>query len=504
VNILKKGILLMISAYFLIAAPSLTQAEEIGRSGLSLNILTKSQSLISTITNEVVSTVNGVVTQLPIVSETPVDEVIKSNDPASVQESVTPTAPPSNLPGPVNPPNSGDEVCDIKPPLSNNKGALKIETSLPAVGNVDLDLLSKNTGVLESGDQSSAQTQLLGLELNDSLLLGNVSAKVLSSQKAVLNDGQVISDSLASITLNNLLGDIAIGAVESNTIVSKDTSYTSGGLLFTDLTGSLLGDTHLGLGVVNEMVSPNEKGLFSGLISIDINHSLIGDAHIGVLGNHKTETGDGGSSSWWLIVIDLKDFLLGNTEIVVGDYEHGYNNRPPPDSMVGDDDSDSISEGRDRPSESNTGKDEPVSDSIIDSTEHPTELMIERLKVDRYAEAKFIDMLFDFANKNSAYQFKKNDSTDSINIINSTNENSVKLSIAAEPSTVPTTSSGSSSAGSSSSSGGSGIAAYLHSTSVNNASLNDQLQSDYKDLSNQWIDAPQIGPPQTSFFLSNI
>jgi len=159
---------------------------------------------------------------------------------------------------------------------------LGLGLGLPAVGNLNLDVLSFNKNKTESGS-TKASGGLLGLGLTESKLLGDVNIGLASGQKEEKDDQKDVSGSLASIDLNNKIGQTHVGVVEFRQ--SKRPTYieTNVGLLNADLKSNHLGEAHLGVGEFHQKETEDEIITSGSLVTVETeNIPIVGDLNVGL------------------------------------------------------------------------------------------------------------------------------------------------------------------------------------------------------------------------------
>lgn len=159
---------------------------------------------------------------------------------------------------------------------------LGLGLGLPAVGNLNLDVLSFNKNKTESGSTKTSGG-LLGLGLTESKLLGDVNIGLASGQKEEKDDQKDVSGSLASIDLNNKIGQTHVGVVEFRQ--SKRPTYieTNVGLLNADLKSNHLGEAHLGVGEFHQKETEDEIITSGSLVTVETeNIPIVGDLNVGL------------------------------------------------------------------------------------------------------------------------------------------------------------------------------------------------------------------------------
>lgn len=159
---------------------------------------------------------------------------------------------------------------------------LGLGLGLPAVGNLNLDVLSFNKNKTESGSTKTSGG-LLGLGLTESKLLGDVNIGLASGQKEEKDDQKDVSGSLASIDLNKKIGQTHVGVVEFRQ--SKRPTYieTNVGLLNADLKSNHLGEAHLGVGEFHQKETEDEIITSGSLVTVETeNIPIVGDLNVGL------------------------------------------------------------------------------------------------------------------------------------------------------------------------------------------------------------------------------
>lgn len=494
---------------------------------------------------------------------------------------------------------------------------LDVGLNLPVVGNVNLDLLS-NANQAASDEGLSSNDGILGLGINDSLLLGDLNLVVLpQSQDTQGNE----SEGLATIDFDNMLGNTHVGVMEENTNLSGENTSVSGSLVAVDSKDSPIGDVHVGVGEVTKTETPDFTQTDAGLIHVDVKTPVTGDTQIGVLDSQQKETSDGKTISGGLVNVDAQDSPIGDVHASVGEVTQtktsdstqtdaglihvgvdnpvtgetqidvlntqqkqtdegttvsgGVVSVDTKDSPIGDthigvgevkpeeptapDDANkpadpTPSEGTTTPTDSTTTPtdsttpetaptQEPTTPVVSTSndgtaaTSDPTPIEVTTPVVDETTknesapaketnteELNQIDGSAD--SQNASSKFTENTLPATENIIQNTQTqeknvtaaelkkdldaagnntaNSPVQVIAPAGSTTAGSSAGSGSGagGSSSSGGGFGMSMYLGNEYLREIDLKNQVQSILKELSDEWIKAPPIDPPQGTFFLS--
>ncbi len=197
----------------------------------------------------------------------------------------------------------------------NGGSLLNVGLNLPAVGDVNLDLLS-NGVQSDSGVGLSSTSGLLDLGINDSMLLGNLNLDVLSQKQD--NQGNE-SQGLATIDLDNMLGNTHVGVIEENTTVSGEDTTSLSGLVVVDTKDSVAGDAHIGVGEVTKTETPASTETDAGLIHVSVDNSITGDTEIGVINSQQKETSDGKTVSGSLAAVDTQDSPVGDVHVGVGE-----------------------------------------------------------------------------------------------------------------------------------------------------------------------------------------
>ncbi|CEE03034.1 putative secreted protein [Caldibacillus thermoamylovorans] len=161
-------------------------------------------------------------------------------------------------------------------------GLLGLGLGLPAVGNLNLDVLSFNKNKTESGSTKTSGG-LLGLGLTESKLLGDVNIGLASGQKEEKDDQKDVSGSLASIDLNNKIGQTHVGVVEFRQSERPTYIETNVGLLNADLKSNHLGEAHLGVGEFHQKETEDEIITSGSLVTVETeNIPIVGDLNVGL------------------------------------------------------------------------------------------------------------------------------------------------------------------------------------------------------------------------------
>lgn len=159
---------------------------------------------------------------------------------------------------------------------------LGLGLGLPAVGNLNLDVLSFNKNKTESGSTKTSGG-LLGLGLTESKLLGDVNIGLASGQKEEKDDQKDVSGSLASIDLNNKIGQTHVGVVEFRQSERPTYIETNVGLLNADLKSNHLGEAHLGVGEFHQKETEDEIITSGSLVTVETeNIPIVGDLNVGL------------------------------------------------------------------------------------------------------------------------------------------------------------------------------------------------------------------------------
>lgn len=197
---MKKGFISALFVSLMIAAPAIVQAEENEKPLLSLGL-----------TNILSETVQG----LSQTAESDTDPEVQSAGTAVLKESNT---------------------------AQKESGLLSVGLGLPVVGEVKIDLLAG--GKAESGTEktTSSQNRLLGVEINNSELLGDVNLEVLKTDQ---QGESKASSGLVSLDVDSaLLGQAHVGVLEGNSSGSSDKAN----LLVVESKDSMLGNKRVGVG----------------------------------------------------------------------------------------------------------------------------------------------------------------------------------------------------------------------------------------------------------------
>jgi hypothetical protein len=330
--------------------------------------------------------------------------------------------------------------------IGQNEGGksslLSAGLSLPVVGNVNVDLISKEQTAADENPSSYAD--LVGFGINHSPLLGTVKGDLLSSRQ---NYNGSSSGSLAAIYLMNLVGNTHLGVIETAQDILGDTIKTTSGLLITDLENPILGDIHLVVIEVAKTETPEYKEITSGLINANIDSPLIGEDHIGVFEDHYKETTE-------------------STPITEGSVIDVLQNKGSPQSLT---------------LEEHNKKMETSSESAEEELTNDSSKMVLHKQFENHSTV-----------------------LGKPNVPNSNDSSNPDVPLALF--SVSSSSGGSSTAsgfgGSASSGFGSGADALVDSVFQKEMELKSQVKFFLQELSDEWIMAPPNNPPQASFFLS--
>ncbi|NMD69174.1 hypothetical protein HHO41_02655 [Bacillus sp. DNRA2] len=422
--------------------------------------------------------------------------------------------------------------------LTSNSDLLNVNLGLGEVGNVGLDLLSFPT-LTESGELSG-NSGLLGLNVTESALLGDLNVGLLSGSKNLTEDGYTSSLSLANLGINNPLLNTNVGVLEQSKNVSGDTTTFSSSIVSAGVSAPLIGELNTTIGGVSGLISPDRNEFHSGLVSADINNDILGDNHVGIIEHHVIETAEGTTETGGLVIVDGDHTPVGDIHIGVGEVGNpvvvvvtpipegpttqpgtGENETPSTGSTTdpttgGQAGGNGSGSSTDENQENGTGIEvivkptNPIESNVLpgnieDTTNPDQELAFnsqnnELVNGDTSAVGQFFKTLLDAGNQtilnqgvDEAIQFGLE--------IEKANEKSANTT-AVTTLTAPSTSSSSSSTGSASISGGSGASVVLDSGYNLETLLNIQTQNILKTLSTQWTESPPVQPPMAPFFLS--
>lgn len=433
---------------------------------------------------------------------------------------------------------------------SSNWGVLNLGLSLPLIGDASIDLISGGSQKSASGEVISSNNQLLGIGLNNSMILGDLNVGVLPSNVESSETQNSVSGGLAAINLNNKIGNAHLGVIEGSKQWSQDSSNFHGGLLITDLQDSIVGDAHLGLAEVNAIQTSDSKELHASLVNGEIVNPILGDSHLGVIDFNQKETSEGKTTSGGIIIIDLEDSPIGDVHIGAGEFEKNENGKPNSNTTNPEDegnipqnegtnsDQDPIHDGSkdneqpgeetqipgngDQPNENSeeeiSNPSSPVNPSIPDQEDlqQDNENNLDALEHINVLDDEMND-LNELDRKGSVSQWM-NELIDAGNhtVLNKDIEQSLSKLLEGQNdvndlmSDIPTTSqivpngSGNGASGSTNNvgGGGNGLVAHLDREYMNEDYIHNQLHFILKNvLPDQWIKAPPGKPPKDLFFL---
>jgi hypothetical protein len=245
----------------------------------------------------------------------------------------------------------------------------------------------------------------------------------------------------------NLVGNTHLGVIETAQDIFGDTIKTTSGLLITDLENPILGDIHLGVIEVAITETPEYKEITSGLINANIDSPLIGEDHIGVFEDHYKKTTE-------------------STPITEGSVIDVLQNKGSPQSST---------------LEEHNKKMETSSDSAEEELTNASSKMVLHKQFENH----------------SPVLGKPN-----VPNLNDSSNSDVPLALFSVSSSSGGSVNASGFGGSASSGFGSGADALVDSVFQKEMELKSQVKFFLQELSDEWIMAPPINPPQASFFLS--
>ncbi|MBB6447651.1 hypothetical protein [Bacillus benzoevorans] len=143
------------------------------------------------------------------------------------------------------------QVAGLAPEVSitdqeKSSGLLSIGLGLPVVGEVKVDLLAGGKVESVSDNTTSSQNSLLGVEIKNSELLGDVNLEVLKTNQQGEDNA---SSGLVSLDVDSaLLGQTHVGVLEGNKSGASDKANISTSLLVVESKDSMLGNKRVGVG----------------------------------------------------------------------------------------------------------------------------------------------------------------------------------------------------------------------------------------------------------------
>lgn len=335
---------------------------------------------------------------------------------------------------------AGAEVPEVSKTAKKQSGLLSIGLGLPIVGEVKVDLLAGGKAESGSDQTTSSQNRLLGIEVNNSELLGDVSLEVLKSNQ-------------------------------------KGESEASSGLLSLDVNNALLGQTHVGVLEGNKNGSSDAANVSANLLVVESKSSLLGNARVGV-GEY---TNNGGKPK-----VELANIGDGRTSDVTSGTDNHF---AEPVTLI----------PALPPAQGSHPVIEPISSVTAvdnDSQEQPLEDVVS-------AVAKLTDAgkstVLNHQNGNEIAKYKE-----IINQVNESESNTIKLVTSASTVAPSNASAGGSAgnAGTANSSGGTaGLAGYLAVDYFKEIETGSQVINNSDELSDQWQKSPPGDPPKSAFFL---
>ncbi|MDQ0215280.1 hypothetical protein J2S13_001680 [Oikeobacillus pervagus] len=387
---------------------------------------------------------------------------------------------------------------------------------------------------------------------------GNAHVGVIESTKQVIGDTtKTRSGVLLADLTDTQIGDAHLGVGEVSTVVSPNHKEVHAGVVLGDIKNSPLGDNHLGVIEYHKKETEDIKTSSGGLVIVDTKDSPIGDVHIGV-GEWSTKENKSPSPN----PSEPSEEPSQDDNTKPSDNKPDPDDSTKPSdkpSQEGPDQGEKPGQSE-KPSnhnpksedQTNNGKPSPTSPITPSKPEQPSKPgqkvidqdklpgsdiitlpllsqegsniggqmaeseLVELVSEDQnevanmksldkeHSIADFIQELTDAGNKTVLNAQSENDVSQLQEIVDSVNEkmnNSLQLTPASSQVT-PSSGSGSGSSGSSVSGGGSGMVACLDYKYLNEVTLSNHVNYVLNELSDQWINAPPIEPPQSPFFLS--
>ena len=400
---MKKGFISALFISLMIAVPAIAYAEENEKSLLPLEL-----------TNVVTETVQEL--------ESP---IVESNIDTAVQAAAALVAPVEN---------DGQSKTE-------KSGLLSISLSLPVVGEVKVDLLAGEKAESESENKTLSQKRLLGVEIKNSELLGDVNLEVLKRNE------------------------------------QGERNASSSGLVSLDVDNGLLGKTHVGVLEGNKSGSSDQANISANLIVVESNDSLLGNKRVGV-GEYTNNNGQQ--------KVDLADVRDVEPSKVISNPDTNFNKTADQKQMA-------------EQNIETLNEDIEGSDLIVGNSNIENEDTVLGKNVLAAAEMPGV------RNSTVLNQQRENELDEYKNILNQVNEsetNTIKL--VASSGIAPSNGSSGASSGSStanSSGGVTGLAAYLAVDYFKEIETSCQISDGADKLSDQWQNTPPGDPPKAPFFL---
>lgn len=400
--------------------------------------------------------------------------------------------------------------------LQPGSDLLSANLGLGTVGNVGLDLLQLPT-VTETGELNG-NSGLLGLNVSDSALLGEINVGLLSGSKSLTENGYTSSVGLANLGINNQLLNTNLGVLESSKNVSGDTTTYSGNIVSAGVTAPLIGELNSTIGGVSGLISPDRNEVHTSIVSADINNDLLGNNHVGVGEYHIIETDEGTTTSGGVVIVHGNDTPVGDIHVGVGEIGKSgdTDTTPLPDyptnqgtgeNSIPSGSANSGSESKTKPTEpkedvktSSEQEDEKVSNTD-DEKISTNNQKLESLDATNSAVGEYLQTLVDAGSHTVLNQGVDETAQFGLELekLNKKSADSTGITTAIS---APSTSSSSTSTGSAGLSGGSGTFVDLISGYNLELSQNEQTQSILKTMSTQWTESPPVQPPIAPFFLA--
>lgn len=341
-----------------------------------------------------------------------------------------------------------------------SKGLLNIGLGLPIVGEVKIDLLAEEKAKSESEESTSTQNRLLGVEIKNSELLGNVSLEVLKKDE------------------------------------QDEREVSSSGLVSLDVDNALLGKTHIGVLEGNKNGSSDKADISANLVVIESKDSLLGNARVGV-GEYKKENGQRkvklanvGSFNDPADIISEPDTDFGQPVIP---------KQPAGQESKNDKADESLNSSNEKPNGSLNGNADPEEQGVEDSTnDHEDHLLNE--------DVAAIAGVNGVAGQDRILKQDRNDVIKEyekiIDKVNKSETNTIKIVSASGVAPSSGASGASGGSGTASSSGASGFAAYMAVDFINEIESCCHAMIASEKLSDQWDKSPPSDPPRAAFFLN--
>lgn len=533
---MKKRIFYILFISLIFSIPSMVQAEDTGQLTESFSIEKSSSSQSFLGIHKLTNLIDGLGSL--IVKDSESAPSVQANQTEEVSDTLpTETSEVLKTPNPETVETVIDSVEGVvqKAPeevLQAGSEVLNVNLGLGTIGKVGVELVSLPT-ITETGELTG-QSGLLGLNVTDSVLLGNVELGLLSNSKNLTEDGFVSDSSLVDLGISNSLLNTNVDVLESSKIVTGDTNTFSSSLVSAGVSAPLIGELNTTIGGLSGLISPDRNELHTGLVSADINNDILGNNHVGIIEQHVIETEEGKTVSGGLVIVDGTDTPVGDIHVGVGEIGNPsvIDISPNPTYPIPPESKDDSESGTNQDSIVPGGNQTDLGDSTSGNGEfgigdifNPDKSLTEPSPTKQVDEAvnttqelaletqnleltngdtsevdQFLKMLLDVGNQTILKQ-GIDEVTQFGSEIEKLNEKSANTtgvtSLSAPSSTTSSTSTGSASI-----SGGSATSVVLNSANNLEMSLQRQTQNVLKTLSTQWSEAPPVQPPIAPFFLA--